>query len=75
MSDFKIELNDEGIQELLKSDEIHSVMEQSAQRIIDQHGKGYEYSTRRRIGRTRQTVSVDANSMRAYNHGKKVSWL
>lgn len=75
MSNYNIVLNDEGIRELLKSDEIHSAMEESAQKLIATHGKGYEYSTVRRFGKTRQTVSIVAESIKAYRHGKKVSWL
>lgn len=59
----KVELNSQGIRELLKSQEVMDACEKEAKKVQDRAGEGYELS--RYTGASRVNVSVSAQSGRA----------
>ena len=56
----KIELNDDGIQELLKSDAMQAICNERAQRALKVLGKGYGADVR--VGKTRCNADVHATT-------------
>lgn len=54
----KIELNNAGIMELLKSSEMQAVCAEYASNAVNSLGSGYEYDTR--VGKTRCNADVHA---------------
>lgn len=63
MSKIKIELNKEGVKELLKSGEMMAICEEHAREIQQRCGDGYEISTH--VGVNRVNASVYAESKAA----------
>lgn len=60
MANVKIELNEAGIRELLKSEEMQAILNEHADNALDRLGEGYEKETR--IGSRRAKVMVLATS-------------
>ena len=56
MADIRIEVNSEGIQAVLKSDEVRELLRAKAERIAAAAGEGFEASSM--IGKTRARASV-----------------
>lgn len=56
MADIRIEVNSEGIQSILKSDEVRELLRAKAERIAAAAGEGFEASSM--IGKTRARASV-----------------
>lgn len=56
MSEVQIELSDEGIQELLKSEEVQNFLSEQADTIIGRCEGNYEKDAR--VGKTRANVSI-----------------
>ncbi len=56
MSRFKFELNEEGVRELMRSEEMQDVLETYAQQVAKNAGDGYEPTTY--VGENRANVSV-----------------
>lgn len=63
MSDFKFELNHDGVRELLIGSEMMSICEGYANRAKSQLGEGYSVSTHR--GKNRVNASVSAQTYKA----------
>lgn len=64
MANVLIKLNDDGIREILKSDEVMSELRSHAQKVLNSAGDGYAISEYK--GKTRGNVSVYANTKEAY---------
>ncbi|MDO5776296.1 MAG: hypothetical protein Q4P22_06715 [Eubacteriales bacterium] len=64
MGDIKIELNEAGIRELLKSEEMQSILNEHADNALGRLGNGYEKETR--IGSRRAKVMILATSARTF---------
>ena len=58
----KIELNNEGIQELLKSSELQNISNTYAANAVNKLGAGYAFDTR--VGKTRCNADVHATNKR-----------
>lgn len=58
----KIELNDAGIQALMKSSEMQSICSDYAKRAVSSLGSGYAFDTR--VGKTRCNADVHATNKR-----------
>jgi len=56
VADIRIEVNSEGIQSILKSDEVRELLRAKAERIAAAAGEGFEASSM--IGKTRARASV-----------------
>jgi len=56
VADIRIEVNSEGIQAVLKSDEVRELLRAKAERIAAAAGEGFEASSM--IGKTRARASV-----------------
>ena len=56
MSSFKFELNEAGVRELLRSEEMQSVLESYASQVSKNAGPGFEPTTF--VGKNRANVSV-----------------
>lgn len=56
----KIELNDEGIQELMKSSEMQKICSEYASQAVGSLGSGYAYDTL--VGKTRCNADVHATT-------------
>lgn len=56
MSSFKFELNQAGVRELLRSEEMQSVLESYASQVAKNAGPGFEPTTF--VGKNRANVSV-----------------
>lgn len=69
----QIELNDEGVRELLKSPEIKSICKDLANGIASRAGDGYQVSTY--TGRTRVNASVIAATNAAKRDNMKNNTL
>ena len=69
----RIELNDAGIKELLKSAEIMAACREQADQIAARAGEGYEVSTY--TGKTRVNASVHAVTDKAYRDNLKNNTL
>lgn len=65
MAKVHIELNSDGIVEMMKSDEIMSVLESHGRRMVSSLGEGYSMS-KYPNGKSRGNVSVYADSKEAY---------
>ena len=63
MSKVKIELNSNGVKELLKSSEMMAICEQHANRALSRLGEGYIVTTM--TGKTRVNASIYAESYQA----------
>ena len=63
MSNIKIELNSNGVKELLRSSEMMSVCEQYANRALGKLGEGYVVTTM--TGKNRVNASIYAESHEA----------
>ena len=63
MSSFKFKLNQKGVGELLKSDEMQSVLSARARSIRERCGEGYEQDIH--IGKSRANASVSAKTLKA----------
>lgn len=64
MGNVEIKLDSEGIQELLKSDEIMDVLRGQAKKTLSGLNSGYAMSEYK--GKTRGNVSIYANTKEAY---------
>ena len=64
MGNVKVELNSDGIRELLKSDEIMEVLRSQARKVMSGLNSGYAMSEYK--GKTRGNVSIYANTKEAY---------
>lgn len=73
MGKIRIELNSEGVRELLKSQEIAEVCRSHAQEIAGRAGAGYEVTTY--TGKTRVNASVHAATDEAYRDNLKNNTL
>ena len=73
MSSFKFELDREGVRELLKSEEMHSIINDCAQEILGRLSDGYEMKS----GETEQRAkaSVYAESIKARRDNSKNNTL
>jgi len=69
MSNLNVILISEGIQELLKSDEMKAICEEHAQEIKSRCGEGYEMDTR--VGKTRVNAMVYADTIKAKRDNSK----
>lgn len=63
MGNFKFELNQSGVRELLQSSEMMAICEQYANNALASLGDGYEVSTY--VGKTRVNASVIAATYKA----------
>lgn len=73
MANVKIKLNESGIEELMKSDEIVECLTEVAQQICDianAECEGFEISQYPQ-GKSRANVSVGASDRKAYYHNMK----
>lgn len=74
MADIKIELNHEGIKEMLRSEEAMAICEELANEARSNLGEGYIVTTH--VGGARANASIFAESFRAkYENLKKNSIL
>lgn len=73
MGKVKIELNSEGVRELLKSSEMRSVCEGLANQIAKRAGDGYEVTTY--TGKTRVNASVHIATEKAMRDNLKNNTL
>lgn len=73
MDKFRIELNSEGVRELLKSPEMAAICQSHAQAIAARAGNGYSVSVY--SGRTRVNASVSAVTKEAYQDNLKNNTL
>jgi hypothetical protein len=69
MSNLNVVLNSEGIQALLKSDEMKAICEEHAQEIRSRCGDGYEMDSR--VGKTRVNAMVYADTVKAKRDNSK----
>lgn len=63
MANVKLELNREGVRELLRSSEMMDICSQLAENVAARAGDGYETSTY--VGKNRVNASVKAETFRA----------
>lgn len=70
---FRIELNREGVRELLRSHEMTEICKSHADRIAGRAGSGYEVTTH--TGRNRVNASVHASTEEAYRDNLKNNTL
>ena len=63
-SSVEIRLNSEGVQELLKSDEMQALLSELASSKAGQAGEGYEYSVK--VGQRRAYANIYPASKEAY---------
>lgn len=63
MANVKIELNREGVRELLRSGEMMAACEEQANKACAKLGSGYKVTTK--IGKTRVNASIAAESYKA----------
>ena len=63
MAKVEIELNREGVKELMQSKEMMAICREIAERAADTLGSGYEVTTY--VGKTRVNASISAESYRA----------
>lgn len=63
MANVKIELNREGVRELLRSSEMMAVCEEQANKACAKLGNGYKVTTK--TGKTRVNASIAAESYKA----------
>lgn len=63
MSNVKVEINQEGVKELMKSPEMLSICEEYAQNALQKLGDGYEVTSM--IGKNRCNASVSAVTSKA----------
>lgn len=61
MSDFKFELNKEGVKQLMQSEEMQKVLIGYAKSVQNRAGEGYDVH----VGKTRANVSIQTNSSEA----------
>lgn len=73
MGKFRIELNAEGVRELLRSSEMMAVCREHAERIAERAGTGYEVTTY--TGENRVNASVHAATEEAYRDNLKNNTL
>lgn len=64
MTNVEIKLNSEGVQELLKSDEMQVLLSELASSKVGQAGGGYEYSVK--VGQRRAYANIYPASKEAY---------
>lgn len=64
MANFKLELNDAGIQELLKSPEMQAIVHKEAENVVNRVGGAYELSTY--VGKKRCNVSICTSDEETY---------
>lgn len=65
----KIELNEEGVRELLKSPEMMTICKEYAEKAVQKLGEGYEVTTY--TGKTRVNASVAAVTKEAMNQNNR----
>lgn len=65
----RIELNEEGVRELLKSPEMMAICKEYAEKAVSKLGEGYEVTTY--TGKTRVNASVAAVTKEAMNQNNK----
>lgn len=73
MAKFRLELNREGVRELLKSPEMAAVCRQHADQIAARAGEGYEVTTY--TGKNRVNASVHVATKEAYRDNLKNNTL
>lgn len=73
MADFRVELNSDGVRELLQSSEMASICQSLAQGIAGRAGTGYEVSVY--TGKTRVNASVHAATEEAWKDNLKNNTL
>lgn len=56
MSDIKVELDSDGIKELLRSDEVQELCHSYARKAVEQLGEGYESDSCKGEGRSNASV-------------------
>lgn len=59
----RVELNSDGVRELMQGDEMQALLNQKASQAIAKLGKGYDYDTR--VGKTRANADVHARTKKA----------
>lgn len=69
MSNVKIELNQDGIRELLQSEEVMSLLESQADGIVGTASGSYD--TNAFIGKTRATVTISTTDAATYHRNLK----
>jgi hypothetical protein len=69
MSDFRFELNSDGVRELLKSAEMQNKVNEVGERILEACGDGYE--VKHNVGRTRASCTVHPATAKAYYSNRK----
>ncbi|MCR8969275.1 hypothetical protein [Facklamia sp. 7083-14-GEN3] len=69
MSKFKFKLNQEGVRDLLKSEEMQSILMEKASSARDRCGDGY--STSLHVGKNRANASVMAETIEARKDNSK----
>lgn len=70
MADFKFELNRAGVAELMRSSEMRGILAGYGDRVLSQCGDiGYEAETR--VGKTRASTVVRAETPHAYYSNRK----
>ena len=73
MANIRIELNSEGVRELLKSPEMAAICREQADRIAGRAGSGYEVTTY--TGKNRVNASVHAATEEAWRDNLKNNTL
>lgn len=73
MANVQVELNSEGVQELLKSSEMMGICQSLAQGIAGRAGEGYVVTTH--TGRSRVNASVKAMTKKAFQDNLKNNTL
>lgn len=69
MSDFKFELNKEGVRELLQSAEMQKIVSEAGSRVLESCGEGYEIKNG--VGATRAGSTVFPTTRKAANDNRK----
>ena len=64
----KVELNHDGVKELLRSKEMMAVCEEYAQKAVQKFGEGYEVSTHTGVGRVNASVVATTREAIAENN-------
>lgn len=69
----KVVLDDQGIQALLKGQDMQAVLEETASQLPLE--AGYEYKSSTYVGRTRANVQISCGDFRTYRHEQKTNSL
>lgn len=72
-SNLRIEINSDGVRELLHDDSLVQTMEDLARNIVEENGEGYDYDISVTNGKNRSYVTVKGVGYKTVNHNKKIN--